>query len=299
MAKISRSDFLTQTRDKSLDVGAAGANPGLAGVDVKKADLNRDGKIRGDGENAALFAEVDRFDRDGSAQTIALKDPTGAPTKGARILDVLAASMKPDGDGGSSAGAKVADAAKKLVAEKGQNYGVSSAWVNVDPNHALPANVPLGGLKGKWKCNLFAGNTVYAAGFQPPYYGNRGSGEYPNANQLYKWADKYAAQFGNKTHFQLGGELAVASVPAEQREAMVLELLKQVKPGDLIIVYHMGTDVADGGHCRVALNNAIGDGSGTIDCAQASYDAAVTRAETVGAFTGEEHIWILRPNKPR
>ena len=63
MAKISRSDFLTQTRDKSLDVGAAGANPGLAGVDVKKADLNRDGKIKGDSENAALFTEVDRFDR--------------------------------------------------------------------------------------------------------------------------------------------------------------------------------------------------------------------------------------------
>jgi hypothetical protein len=196
--------------------------------------------------------------------------------------------------------AAMADAAKALVEKRGENYGVSDPWFNVDGRHALPANVPLGGMKGKWKCNLFAGNTMAAAGFEPPYYGNRGRGEYPNANQLYKWSDQYAAQFGNKGHerFELRGELDPQALQGADREAAIRALLEKAEPGDMIIVDHMGGDVADGGHCRVVVKNDLASG-GNLENAQASFDSALVRSEGVPAFMGEEHIWILRPNKPR
>ena len=38
---------------------------------------------------------------------------------------------------------------------------------------------------------------------------------------------------------------------------------------------------------------------GKVACAQASRDEALVRDETLASFTGEEHIWILRPNKRR
>jgi hypothetical protein len=187
-------------------------------------------------------------------------------------------------------------AAQSLIAAHGQNYGVDSAWYNVDKNHALPANVPLGGLKGTWKCNLFAGNTMAAAGFQPPYYGNAGHGEYPNANQLYKWSDVYAAQFGNQGHeaFKLEGEID----PRNASEGDIQSLLEKAQPGDMVIVQHPGGQVADGGHCRVVISNDLASG-GTISCAQASFNSALVKDEPVSDFTGEDHIWILRPDAPR
>lgn len=122
----------------------------------------------------------------------------------------------------------------------------------------------------------------------------------PNANQLYKWSDKYAEQSGNKGHerFALRGELDVQSLQGADRENAIRELLAKAEPGDMIIVDHMGSDVADGGHCRVVVKNDFATG-GDLENAQASFDSAVVKSEGVSAFTGEERIWILRPNKPR
>jgi hypothetical protein len=197
--------------------------------------------------------------------------------------------------------ATMAKAASDIVSKRAQNYGVDDPWFNLDKNHALPSNVPLGGLKGKWKCNLFACNVMVAAGFEPPYYGNRGSGEYPNANQLYKWSDKHASQFGNASNvrFELRGEvMGLDQLDHTSKEDKLKALLATVQPGDMIIVDHMGTDVADGGHCRVVVENNFA-ADGTLKCAQASFDSAQTKTESLSSFTGEEHVWILRPNKPR
>lgn len=208
------------------------------------------------------------------------------------------------GPGGVQTGAKrMAVAADFLVREHGDNYGVDQAWFNLDPNHALPANVRLGGLKGKWKCNLFACNTMYKAGFEPPYYGNRGRGEYPNANQLFKWSDKYARRYGNKSHFDLGGELKIEATEKalgrDRAKVALGKLLATAKPGDMLIVDHRGDDVADGGHCRVVIDNKMKpDGTGYIACAQASRDSGKVRNEQISRFTGEETLWILRPNRP-
>lgn len=205
----------------------------------------------------------------------------------------LQAPAEPDG-------AAMADAAQALVDKHADHYGVDDPWFNIDSRHALPDNVRLGGLEGSWKCNLFAGNAMVAAGFEPPYYGNRGQGEYPNANQLYKWTDKYAGQFGNAGHerFELRGELDVQSLSGEAREQAIAALLAKAEPGDMIIVDHMGSDVADGGHCRVVVENRFAE-DGTVACAQASFDSALVKDERLSSFTGEETIWILRPSKPR
>ncbi len=190
----------------------------------------------------------------------------------------------------------VGKSAEMLVEKYANNYGVPDAWYNLDPNHALPAHVQLGGLKGAWKCNLFGGNAMRAAGFEPPYYGNKGKGEYPNANQFYKWSDKYAANFGNKVHFEMVSELAVDELPADERRAKILEVLKTVQPGDLVMVDHVGDGVADDGHTRVATT-AFDPETQSFQGAQASRNDARTKPTGVSSFTGEEHVWILRPNR--
>ena len=191
----------------------------------------------------------------------------------------------------------VAKAAELLIEKHGNNYGVPDAWYNIDPNHALPAHVSLGGMKGKWKCNLFAGNAMRAAGFEPPYYGNRGQGEYPNANQFFKWSDKYAEQYGNKAHFRMVSELAVDGLDYETKKEKIIEVLKTIQPGDMVMADHLGNDVADGGHTRVAIS-AFDPETMTFEAAQASRNAGLVKTTGYGAFTGEEHIWVLRPNRP-
>lgn len=224
----------------------------------------------------------------------------------ARALDTRLRATQIPVLGGAplSPGKALAAAARKLVTEHRDSYGVDQAWVNQDPNHALPTNVPLGGLKGTWKCNLFAGNAIYLAGYTPPYYGNRGGGEYPNANQLFKWSDAHAGKWNNPVHFQLGGEFDVEGVEktagADRAKRLLASVLHKAKAGDLLIVDHRGDEVADGGHCRVILeNNMTERGEGRLVCAQASKASARVRDEPIDNFTGESKVWLLRPNKPR
>ncbi|MFT3713151.1 MAG: peptidoglycan-binding domain-containing protein [Archangium sp.] len=90
-SKLTRTDFTQSLQDKKIDVGQAKADPKLAGVDVAKADLNRDGKIAGATEAAALFKEVDRYDTNGDAASIALTGTDGATTKAAQVATALQA----------------------------------------------------------------------------------------------------------------------------------------------------------------------------------------------------------------
>lgn len=212
-----------------------------------------------------------------------------------RIPPIFAGGVDPNGPNLDS----MKGAANALVTKRPDAYGVDDPWINCDPRHTLPANTPINGLKGKWKCNLFACNTMAAAGFEPPYYGNRGRGEYPNANQLYKWSDKHAASNGNAGHarFELRAEIMNADrLSSTERELQIKALLAKVEPGDMVIVDHAGPGVADGGHCRVAVAK---NADGSFDFAQASFTKAEVQTEGHSDLMGEEHIWVLRPNKRR
>lgn len=78
--RLTRADFTTALQDKRIDVTEAKADPKLAGLDVAKADLDHDGKISGAAEAAALFKEVDRYDRNGDAGSIDATNASGAQT---------------------------------------------------------------------------------------------------------------------------------------------------------------------------------------------------------------------------
>jgi hypothetical protein len=190
----------------------------------------------------------------------------------------------------------LAAAAKELcVGATAVNYGVPSPWINLDPNHAVPVERPFNFLAGKWKCNLFGGNVLRKGGFEPPYYGNQGRGEYPNANQWFKWSDKYAPQHNNKIHFQLIAEVDVDSMQGEALREAIGNLLAKAQPGDFLMADHVGTQVADGGHTRVAVANRFHT-NGIVSFAQASFDRAEIQDEGITDLEFEEHIWLLRPN---
>lgn len=87
--RLTRAEFTQSLQDKKLDVAEAAADPKLAGVNVARADLNRDGKVSGAAEAAALFREVDRYDRNGDAGSIALTETSGAPTRAAVVATAL------------------------------------------------------------------------------------------------------------------------------------------------------------------------------------------------------------------
>lgn len=247
-------------------------------------------------------------DGDYGAETIQViktfQQRTGLPITGkvdmktARTIDrILRQTVVPNIMGGNPTGiVELAKAAQDLCTGAiAQHYGVDQPWINIDPNHVVPINRPFEFLRGKWKCNLFGGNVLYRGGYQPPYYNNQGKGEYPNANQWYKWSDKYAAQHGNKVHFKLIAEVNVESLPVEKRDQAIAEFLTKTQPGDFVMADHPGTQIADGGHTRVATTNNF-QSSGTVSFAQASFDRAQILNQGVEAFTWDERIWLLRPS---
>lgn len=86
---VSRSTFTQLLQGKALAVREAQQDARLQGVNVARADLNRDGNIGGDTEAAALFKELDRFDRDGSAATMRVLGTDGHKTPVAPKLEAI------------------------------------------------------------------------------------------------------------------------------------------------------------------------------------------------------------------
>lgn len=318
--RIQRSDFLQTLKGSELDVKTAEGDARLKAVLPANADLDGDGKITGEAEIDRLFTQIDSFGRTPDSQAVALTGPDGRGTQAAAAMralgemtanrDVLGWTegidltvrtdfrtyVAPAGSFGTADA--MVGAAALLLRERKDNYGTHQPWFNLDPNHALPAGKPLGGLgkternpNGVWKCNLFGGNALYAAGFEPPYYGNRGKGEYPNANQFWKFSDRYASQYNNKVHFEMVGELRLEGLDPDAKKARLIEVLKSAQPGDLLMVDHLGGDVTDGGHTRVVMSNGLNaDGSGEIHSAQATASEAAIRGESLSSFMHEEHV---------
>lgn len=93
------------------------------------------------------------------------------------------------------------------------------------------------------------------------------------------------------------GETTPNKLADDTREATVKDLLAKAQPGDLILVKHPGTAVSDGGHTRVVVANHMAT-DGTLELAQASFNAGEIHTEDASAFSGEDNLWILRPNRP-
>lgn len=282
--KLTRKEFQEKHANQNLDLKKVDAATQAA---VAKADLNKDGKVAGAKELDALFSQIDRFDKDGSAASVALDDGANKTAAG-KLIDALA-------PGFVSKNQAIADAALDRIAKYGANYGVGGAWKSPNPN--MPGNrrpdvTEYTAMQGKWKCNLFANDCLYQAGFMPATYSRDGKGWYPIAVDLVKLSS------GPNRVFDALGNLSLNPMTPEQKRSEVEALLKRAQPGDLLIVNHQGPDQADGGHCRVIVSNDM-DQDGTVACAQASFDAAVVKHEGVGSFTGEEVVYLLRPCRLR
>jgi len=185
-------------------------------------------------------------------------------------------------------GEKIAQAARDLIAARGVEYGVPGTWKSPNPavpNNARPGETSLG-VKDRWKCNLFGMDSLYAGGAQTPHYPG---GNYPIAIEIPNYA-----RGPNAPLIKLGEVWPGKTGSPEEAKAKIEALMKIARPGDVIIVNHPGAGTADGGHTRVVVGNNFA-ADGTVDCAQASSDAAKIRGETIGSFTGEEAFYLLRP----
>jgi peptidoglycan hydrolase-like protein with peptidoglycan-binding domain len=199
--------------------------------------------------------------------------------------------------------------------DRSANYGLKNAWKNIDPNHAAGVDRRMGGLVDRWKCNLFGGNALAAAGFEPPYYGNKGKGEYPVADQWQQWSTpsaEYKARAAaegkpvvdlakaakNPSRFDLMDSVRPAEIadPAV-REQKIAEFLSRVQPGDIVTADHVSQG-SDGGHVRVCVGR---DPDGRPVFAHAQVERAEVQAQGVNdaGWAGEQALYILRPNTPR
>ncbi|MFH7027596.1 MAG: peptidoglycan-binding protein [Heteroscytonema crispum UTEX LB 1556] len=190
----------------------------------------------------------------------------------------------------------IVDAAIELTTgDIALNYGVEKPWINVDPKHVVPAEKPFEELAGKWKCNLFGGNVLRKGGYEPPYDGNKGKGEYPLANEWQKWSDKYAKEYGNLVHFQLIDEVAVGKSPNNTIKKAIANLLSKVQPGDFVMLDRLGDSIDGHTLCATANNFKV---NGTVSFAQSRYDKAKVQNEGVDQLIIDcERMWLLRPNR--
>lgn len=86
-ASLTRQQFLQALRDRAVDVTQAQSEGALAGVNVARADLDGDGRIAGETELSALFDQIDRFDEDGSRQTLRTRSADGGTTRAGRAAN--------------------------------------------------------------------------------------------------------------------------------------------------------------------------------------------------------------------
>jgi hypothetical protein len=92
---LTREAFADRFGDLELDVEQARRDAALRGVDVRAADANRDGVIRGQGEAEALFREIDHLDRNGRYASIQSRDRRGRATRAGAAADAALERARP------------------------------------------------------------------------------------------------------------------------------------------------------------------------------------------------------------
>lgn len=91
---VSRSEFEKSVRTVPLEVATLAKDTRLAGVDVKKADLDGDGKISGKKEARALFAVLDAMETNKVAASLELINGEGKSTPTGPRMEALRDAAK-------------------------------------------------------------------------------------------------------------------------------------------------------------------------------------------------------------
>jgi hypothetical protein len=89
MANITRQQFNQALSGKSIDINQAQQDSRLSRVNMRRADLDGDGKIAGDQEIDKLYLEVDRFDNNGSYGSMRLHNSDGSQTTPGQQVEAL------------------------------------------------------------------------------------------------------------------------------------------------------------------------------------------------------------------
>lgn len=134
MTKIlARRDLEKIVERAPLDVAVLSRDARLKGVDLKKADLDGDGKIEAGKEARALFAVLDKLDTDKSARSLQLIDGEGQPTPMQARVTALQehAKVSPHRPGAPGAVPPVPEAVK---AGRAHRVDPRQAFAGVDSN---------------------------------------------------------------------------------------------------------------------------------------------------------------------
>ena len=72
MTTLTKQQFTQSLNGKTLSIADAKDDARLSGVNLKSSDLNNDGQIAGENETGRLFDEIDKFDKNGDRNSVAL-----------------------------------------------------------------------------------------------------------------------------------------------------------------------------------------------------------------------------------
>jgi len=72
MTTLTKQQFTQSLNGKTLSIADAKEDARLSGVNLKSSDLNNDGQISGETETGRLFDEIDKFDKNGDSNSVAL-----------------------------------------------------------------------------------------------------------------------------------------------------------------------------------------------------------------------------------
>jgi hypothetical protein len=165
MSTINRSEFRGAFQDgidlEDRDLKAALVGSGVSKAELKQADVDGDGLLRGRKELDLAFKVVDGVDYDGRASTF---DDGGA---GGRIYRGMLAAKAPP----AYHGVEIVQAARDRVASDGEGYGFHRTPTS--PLDGLSGNAEPGTTHPAWlvnrnKCNQFAGDVLTQAGLRAP-----------------------------------------------------------------------------------------------------------------------------------
>lgn len=272
------------------------------------------------GFGGETVAAVQAFQRDNNLPVTGEVDPATAR----KINDALRATEVPELRRIERAGTPetLVAVAKYLIEMDGDRYGTHApdgslmpfrcrdphhpGWnrrrVEFDAHGNPYSDMPFPRNGSGWKCNLFAGTIMSAAGFEPPRYGrNNANGNYPIAIEMHRFTAEIQGRNSPHNVFdQVAPPLNVSGMSRDDAQRAIGRMLAQARPGDFIFVKHEGEQTADGGHCRLVVDNSNwrADGRGTISCAEARrHEAKIEHHSWNRFYDGEEIIWLLRPNK--
>ncbi|MEW5852347.1 MAG: hypothetical protein AB2A00_26385 [Myxococcota bacterium] len=176
MTTINRGNFNQHFQNgintNSPDLANKLQGSGVSTADVKKADLDGDGTIKGQAELDAAFKLVDSFDRNGSGSSFSRTGKSGQLFDAFNAGRVGGAGQVQGNTNESRFGQAIVQAAADRVERQGEKYAYDSApkspHPNLSGNRGIPNRTELSWLKNNNKCNQFVGDTLTQAGVKAP-----------------------------------------------------------------------------------------------------------------------------------